>query len=329
MNTGCAATARHDGIARRRPSISKMRRSFLLILLLSACKEHSDNYAPQTKPTSSTPANATPFPSASVAAFVNPAHLPPYVGPTGSVEGTVTLTGDPSPDTKNRDYSKCPAAEGTYKKLFREGVPLPDGSRPVADVLVAVTGYTGEFLPEQKRDRIATIESCALGSRTIDMTMGQRLNIFNKTPTKVFAPAFMQTPTPSVMMAAPGADPVSLYPPAPGLYTLYDRFGSGSGYLTGEVYVLAQPLHAVTDLAGHYRIDGVPVSKYGGKLTVNARLGVIQQEVSKPFEVKADLVQTVDLQLNYKAPTPAPAISAPVGSPPAPSSSAVAPRNLR
>src|ERR1700685_103834 len=96
---------RRDGITPRWPSIPmKMRISPLaFLLMLGACKEHPDNYAPQTKPMSSAPANATPFPSASVAAFVNPAHLPPYLGPTGSVEGMITITGDAPPDTKNRD----------------------------------------------------------------------------------------------------------------------------------------------------------------------------------------------------------------------------------
>jgi len=329
MEIPAAVTVRFDGIAARWPSFTmKMRVSCLvlgvvLVLMPAACKEHAENYAPQPKPTSSAPVNATPFPSASVAAFVNPAHLPPYLGPTGSIEGTVTLTGDPSPETKNRDYSKCPEAEATYKKLFREGSPRPDGSRSVADVLVAVTGYSGTFLPEQKPARTVTIENCALTSRTIDMTMGQRLDIVNKTPQKVFAPAFMQTPTPSVMMASPDGDPVSLYPPAPHLYTLYDRFGSGSAYLTGEVYVLPQPLHTVTGLDGHYRLDGVPV----GKLTVNARLGVIQQETSKPVDVKANVVQTVDLQLNYRAP---PTSVPPVSPAPAPAlSGSVPPHNLR
>jgi hypothetical protein len=275
--------------------------------MLASCKGHADNYAPQPKPTSSSPANATPFPSASVAAFVNPGHLPPYVGATGSIEGTISVTGDPSPDTKNRDYSKCPEGEATYQKLFREGASRADGSRALPDVLVAVTGYSGAFLPEQKPARTVRIENCALTERTIDMTMGQRLDILNKTPKKAFALAFMQLPTPTVMMAAPDSDPVSLYPPAPHVYTLYDRFGSGSSYLTGEVYVLAQPLHTVTDLDGHYRIDGVPV----GKLTVNARLGVIASETSKPIEIKANVVQTVDLGLTYKAP----AAAAPVPTP--------------
>src|SRR5438105_6900933 len=35
------------------------------------------------------PANALPYPSASVAGVVNPETLPRYEGPTGSVEGTV------------------------------------------------------------------------------------------------------------------------------------------------------------------------------------------------------------------------------------------------
>ncbi len=283
----------------------------VLAAMLAGCKGHGDTYAPQPKPTSSEPVNATPLPSASVAAFVNPGHLPPYRGPTGSVEGTVTITGDPSPDTKNRDYSKCPEGEAMYRKLFREGSPRPDGSRPLADVLVAVTGYSGAFLPEQNPARTVAIENCALTSRTIDMTIGQRLDIVNKTPLKAFAPSFMQLPTPSVMMAVPEGEAVKLYPPAPRVYTLYDRFGSGSNYLSGEVYVLAQPLHSVTGLDGHYRIDGVPV----GKLTVNARLGVIAEETSKPVEIRANVVRTVDLTFAYKAPLARPPLPAPAGAP--------------
>ncbi len=257
----------------------------------------ADTYAPQPTPTSSTPANPA-LPAASVQAFVNREHLPPYTGPTGSVEGTVTLVGDPSPETKNRDYSKCPRGAEAYKKLFREGPARPDGSRPVADVLVVVTGYSGAYLPEQREARLVTIDDCVLGSRTIDMTIGQKLDIQNRMADKIFAPAFVQTPSVLALVAPPGGDPVSLYPQTPGLLTLYDRFGAGSAYLSAEVYVLVQPLHAVTDLNGHYRMDGVPV----GDLKVNALLGVVQKQATKPANIRANVVETVDLELEYKTP---------------------------
>jgi hypothetical protein len=240
------------------------------------------------------------LPPETVETFVNPAHLPVYQGPTGSVEGTVTLIGDPSPDTTNRDYSRCREGRLTYGKLFREGPVRPDGARPVADVLVVVTGYAGAYLPDPRPVRTVTIADCALSSRTIDMTIGQRLDIKNLMKDKIFAPAFLQMPSPLALVAPPLGDPVSLYPQAPHAYTLYDRFGAGSSYLTSEVYVLLQPLHAVTDPEGHYRIDGVPV----GAVKVNGLLGVIQKEATKAIDVQVNVIKTVDLQLRYTRPPP-------------------------
>lgn len=257
----------------------------------------ADNYAPQPKPTSSTPTTEA-LPAASVQAFVNRDHLPPYEGPTGSVEGTVTIKGDPAPDSKGRNFSKCPAGAAAYAKLFREGPPGPDGSRPVADVLVVVTGYGGAYLPEQRPARLVTIQDCAFSSRTIDVTIGQKIDIKNLMADRIFAPAFVQTQSVLALVAPPKGDPVSLYPQAPGLLTLYDCFGAGSEYLSGEVYILAQPLHTVTDLAGHYRIDGIPV----GQMKVNGLLGVIERQASKPVQIRPNVVETVDLELTYKAP---------------------------
>src|SRR5689334_21958384 len=57
--------------------------------------------------------NATPNPTASVAAAVNPQNLPAYSGPTGSVEGTVTVTGDP-PAKEALDFSRCPDASKAW-----------------------------------------------------------------------------------------------------------------------------------------------------------------------------------------------------------------------
>jgi hypothetical protein len=302
-----------DGIVERRPSILTMRVIVVVLAVgvaagLLSCKGSSagtadsgppDTFAPQPKPTSSTPANASPLPAASVQAYVNRDHLPPYQGPTGSVEGTITVTGDPSPETKSRDFTKCPQAKEAFKHLFREGAARPDGSRLLPDALVAVTGYSGAYLPEQKEARLLTIDDCVPSSRTIDMTIGQKLQVQNLMKDKIFAPAFVQEPSMLALIAPPGEDPVNLYPHAPGVLTLFDRFGAGSGYLSAEVYVLVQPLHGVSDLKGHYRIDGIPV----GDMKVNALLGVVQKEASKPVTIRPNVVETVDLQLEYKAPT--------------------------
>ena len=260
----------------------------------------SDSGAAPPAPSESAVSVERALPPATVETFVNPAHLPVYRGPTGSVEGTVTISGDPAPNTTNRDYTRCRSGELAYGKLFREGPARPDGTRPVADVLVAVTGYTGAYLPEPNPVRTITIEDCALRSRAIDMTIGQRLDIKNLMKDKIFAPAFLQMPSPLALVAPPLGDPVSLYPQAPQTYTLYDRFGAGSSYLTGEVYVLMQPLHAVTDLEGHYRIDGIPV----GRAKVNGLLGMIHKEATKSIDIQVNVVATVDLELRYTRPPP-------------------------
>ncbi len=248
----------------------------------------------ETPLTAATAENPTPMPSASVEAFRNPMHLPEYSGPTGSVEGTITIVGDAAPDRPELDFRKCPLGRDTYGKLFREGPPLPGGNRPVADAIVAVTGYSGFYVPERSDVRAVTIRNCAFDSRTIDLTIGQRLEIANKS-NQIFAPALAQAPMPALMVAPPNADPVRLYVPKPGYYTLIDRLGSD--YMTADVYAVAYPLHTVTGLDGHYRIDGAPV----GKMQVDARLPAIRQSVAKPVEIQANAVQHVDLQLTFKA----------------------------
>lgn len=233
-------------------------------------------------------------PSASVAAFVNPAQLPPYEGPTGSVEGTLTITGDASPNIgADQDFSKCPAAANLSAKLFREGAAVA-GGRALADAIVAVTGYSGYYVPERAPVRRTTIDGCAMSERVIAMTMGQQLEVLNKSK-ELWAPMIEQAQLPALMVAPPGGDAVKLYPPHPGHFTIADKMGHP--WAKADLWVLMQPLHAVTDLDGHYRIDGVPV----GALTVSARLTNISQETSKPVTIAAGVVQKVDLTLTYSA----------------------------
>jgi hypothetical protein len=66
-------------------------------------------------------------------------------------------------------------------------------------------------------------------------------------------------------------------------------------FVHGDIYVLRHPLHAVTDLAGHYRIDGVPT----GKLKVGARLASLLGEAITDVEVRAHAVENVELVLTY------------------------------
>ena len=180
-----------------------------------------------------------------------------------------------------------------YGKLFREGpAGAEDGTRPLADAIVAVTGYNGYYVPERREAESLTIEDCAFERRTIAMTFGQRLDVANKAP-DLWAPSLVQAPMPVLMMATSNGDPVHLYPPRPGYFTLIDK--ERHDWAQADVYALLQPLHAVSDLAGHYRIDGIPV----GKLKVGARLRVLQREATADVQILANVVQKVDLVLHY------------------------------
>ncbi len=257
----------------------------------------SDAGPRQAAPPPSAPMNVTPLPAASIDAYVNPGHLPVYTGPTGSVEGTIRIDGPPAPEVKGLDFTKCPDGARMYGMLFREGPPGADGSRPLPDAVVAVTGYSGFYLPERNEAQTLTIEDCAFAARTVAMTFGQRLEVANKT-NELWAPMLTQAPLPVLMMATSNGDPVKLYPTHPGYFTLVDK--GAHPWAVANVYALLHPLHAVSDAAGHYRIDGAPV----GKLKVGARLQAIQREASADVMVLANVVQKVDLVIHNAAAAP-------------------------
>lgn len=243
------------------------------------------------------PVNATPIPTASVAALLNPDKLPAYTGPTGSVEGTITVTGDPAPE-RRADFKKCPDAATVYGRTFREGPPGgPKGARPLADAIVAVTGYSGFYIPEKNEAKEVTIEGCAYTQRTVTMTFGQRLDIKNLSK-DLWTPVLQPGPNLVMMMAPPNGDPVKLYPKKPGRFLLGDR---ERRYAEADVFVFLHPLHASTNLEGKYRIDGVPV----GKVKVNTTHPQIDgAEASVEVDVKEGVVHRVDLQIVHKAPPP-------------------------
>jgi hypothetical protein len=211
------------------------------------------------------------------------------------VEGDISVDGDAAPDVDG-PFTKCPAARAMYGKLFREGPALPSGARPLADAMVGVTGYGGFYLPSTSKVRKVTIENCGYTERTIDMTIGEHLEIYNKTR-ELYAPMLAQVPTPAIMLAPPGGDPVKLYPLKPAYYTLIDRTGAAP-YMVANVYTVAFPLHTTSGIDGHYRIDGVPV----GKVTVSARLAAIQRTVNKTVDVLENVVAHADLTLSYRRP---------------------------
>ncbi|HXN33603.1 MAG TPA: hypothetical protein VN894_17160 [Polyangiaceae bacterium] len=243
-------------------------------------------------PTASAP-NALGLPSDRVAAVVNPMNLKPYSGPTGSVEGTVFVRGPDAPEVSGIDVRACPAALDTYGKVFRAGPRRADGARPLADAIVVVTGYSG-YLPEKNEaERVTISANCGYPSRSIALTFGQRLDIANDS-TLPFAPYLEGGPQLTVMVAPPQqkGEPVKLFPARADFFPLRDQLQK---FVREDVYVLRQPLHAVSDTQGHFRIDGVPA----GRVKIGARLAAILDEADKDVDVRSGNVESVELFLTY------------------------------
>jgi hypothetical protein len=252
--------------------------------------------------------NATPVPTASVAALVNPDHLPEYKGPTGSIEGTITVTGDPAPATP-ADFSRCPDAEKTWGRAFREGPTGPGGARPLADAMVVVTGYKGFYVPETQEAKEIRIEGCGYTTRTLTMTFGERLEVKNLSK-EFWTPVLEPGPNLVLMMATPNGDPAKIYPKRPGHYVLTDR---DRKYAKVDVYAFLHPLHAASSPTGFYRIDGVPV----GKLRVSTTHSQIDSNAEADITIAAGVVQKVDLVLKN--------VNKEAGAPPPPDAAAAPP----
>ena len=258
-----------------------------------------------TKPASSAPAPSSgasadvfPLPPETVQAVVNPQGLPVYNGPTGSVEGTIRVVGPPAPP-EHVDVTRCPAAIDTYGKLFREGVPsTPGGPRALPDAVVVAVGTADDsavYVPEKEPAVRVTIgPSCAYPLRTVAMTFGQRLEVANQSRMP-FAPTINRAEDTAIMVAPPeerGAA-VKLYPRQAGYALLGDKL---EPFVHEDLYVFRHPMHAVSDLSGHYRIDGVPV----GIRKVGAHHPGINADADAQVDVVEGIVQNVDLTITYK-----------------------------
>ncbi|MCL2723743.1 MAG: hypothetical protein FWD69_04840 [Polyangiaceae bacterium] len=238
--------------------------------------------------------NATALPAASIAAMVNPSNLPAYAGATGSIEGTIWVTGDAAPTTP-ADFAKCPEAASIWGHAFREGAPPAagapaPGARPLADAIVVVTGYQGFYVPEKNEAKEVVIDHCGYRQRTVTLTFGQRLEVRNLSR-EFWTPKLEPGANQVMMMAAPKGDPVRIYPTKPGHWLLTD---AGRGYAVVDVYAFLHPLHTSTDAAGHYRIEGVPL----GKVTVNTTHPHIPNSAGVDIDIQANVVHKVDLVLH-------------------------------
>jgi hypothetical protein len=248
------------------------------------------------------PVNELPIPKETVEMTINADHRPEYTGLVGVVEGTVYVTGDPAPPSMGKNFDRCPEAAAVYSKTFREGPPLPNGSRPLADAAVGITGYgvgDNRFVVSEKRPtETLTISNCAFGARTVAMTFGQALEVKNVSAATIplYAPYFENQPSTAVLIATQGGDPIRLYPKSLGRYRLLDRLGNT--WLEADVYVSGNPLHTVTDVKGHYRVEGVPV----GKLNLEAFHPAIAVQFKKEVEIRDGVVTTMDITIaNDKA----------------------------
>lgn len=243
------------------------------------------------------PVPGAPVPPEKLQQAINPKGFPPYSGPAGTVRGVVRVRGDEPPVLSEMlekiPASKCPTAVEMYGKLFREGE-----GRTLADVLVAVTGYDA-FVPAEGEARRVVARNCTWDTRTIALTLGQRIDVLSKGP-ETYLPHLLGSRSPAVMVTVPGGDAVPLYPTEAGKYVLVDKVHS---FTSADVFVLNYPTVDVTGLDGRFEISGVPA----GEVRVSALLPVIGQTAEKTVQVAAGEALELELEIVFDAEEHAPA----------------------
>ncbi len=213
-----------------------------------------------------------------ISSFVNPNKEAPYAGATGTVRGRVIAKGDAATDVAQvaaKIPAACPAAKGFYGKLFREGP-----NRSLADVLVAVTGYSG-YVPERAPIQKVEAKECTFGTRTLALTFGQRIDVTSGDK-DTYIPELLGEHGQPQLVAVPGNKTASsLYPTHVGRYVLIDDLKL---FMTADVFVVKFATHAVTGLDGRFEITGVPV----GPVRVNALLPATAATGERKVTVEAN-----------------------------------------
>jgi len=233
-------------------------------------------------------ASSLPIDPKIVSAVVNAKGEAPYTGPTGTISGLITVSGDPAPDMPEVVAgipTDCEGAKEAYAKLFREGV-----GRALADVVVGVTGYSG-YLPEETPSQIADANGCAWSSRTYVLTYGQSLDVRSR-DSRPYVPDLLGAKLKAQLVALPRGDAIPLYPEQPGRYQLTDSMRI---FMRAEVLVVKFPTHAVTGVDGRYVIPRIPV----GKVKVSALLPATMAQNEKEVEVHAGELVDVPLTLAF------------------------------
>jgi hypothetical protein len=237
---------------------------------------------------STTTASATTSGSAALSASAKPPP-PAYKGPTGTLTGTITMTGDEAP-LENHDYpDECAGAAGTYGKLFRTGL---EGQ--LADAIITVTKYKG-YVPAKREVIDITIKKCQYSTRAVAMTAGQHIDVRNLDLMTSYVPWLDGARMPAAVVAVPRGEPVTLYTRGPGRYWLRDQMGRK--FMVAHVFHFRYATTDVTRLDGKYRIEGIPV----GKVEVSALLPAVKMKhLSQPFEIKEG-DNTLDLEMAFDA----------------------------
>jgi hypothetical protein len=249
------------------------------------------------------PPEKFPMSDLELAKILNPSNATEYVGPTGVVEGTITVKGDPPAIRTFETLPKeCEGAKAIHAPAYRAG---PKGE--LADTLIGVRTWSGYVRPS-KDDKVITIKNCSIEPTVIDLSLGQRLMIGNADT----MPYMPQTAVKATVrrLALKNMSPVPILLMNPAAYGLTWLAGAlpGADVPTVTVFVIPNALHTVTGTDGKFRITGIPV----GKAHISAsHLGM--PEASKDVVIEAGKELKVDLTLNYKnSASPAPSTSASV-----------------
>jgi len=279
--------------------MSVMRPSLLALPLLAVfagCGNDAQKPKPGGVATATASATASGAPTAPLPKKPQPKA---YVGPTGTVVGRVTITGDPPPKTSFKYEKGCEGAIATYGKLFRTG---PDGG--LADAVVAVTKYGDNFIPPKQDAVPVTITNCAFSQRTIVMTDGQHLTVQNLMNAKQFLPHLDGARQPATVVAVPGGEPIKVFSRGVSRYWLRDQMGRQQ--MVAHVFHLPYSTATVTSLDGKFRIEGIPA---GGTVEVSAMLPQLKNmnAVTKELKVEADKDNEIELELNFDAAKDTPA----------------------
>ncbi len=278
------------------------RLSIAVVLALVGCDRSDSKAEPAGSATSAASASASasaanavakvaaglPIAPEKIEAVVNPKHEKAYSGPTGTVTGSVVITGDEAPekpDWEEQIPKDCLAAREIYAKAFREGM-----MRSAADVFVAVTGYEG-YVPAKRDSVTVPAKGCAFGTKTLGVTFGQSLGVVSK-DSRSYVPELLGARTEAQLVATPGGKPIQLYPPETGRYVLVDSMRI---FATAEVFVVAYATFDVTGLDGKFEIKDVPV----GKAKLNALLPSVGLTAGREINVEAGKATNVELELAF------------------------------